>query len=155
MVMRGVNHHQVIDNIHGFVARRRHLGSHGPVIETVFLCLPENASESRQFAAYWRSAVDHVRINSMSRQFAEFKSETRLQRPVRRRTCAYLWDRLLVFWNGDVTVCIADLDGAYCLGNLRNRSICDMWDCEALESVRRNHRRKRFAEVPLCSTCDW
>ena len=155
-IMRGVDHHKVMANIHGFVALRKKFGLNGPVIETVFLNMPENLAERRPFLAYWRPVVDHVRSEgAISRQFAEFNSGQKPPLPVRKRTCAYLWDRLLVFWNGDATICIADLDGTHRLGNLQQQSIREIWSCDNLMAIRQMHRERRFQELPLCSNCDW
>jgi radical SAM protein with 4Fe4S-binding SPASM domain len=155
-VMRGVDHYQVVANILKFVALRKEKKQNGPVIETVFLGMDENRAETRVFRHYWRSVVDHVRTEDhISRQFAEFKSASTIPLPLRRRTCAYLWDRLLIFWNGDATVCMADVDGSYTLGNLHDTSIEEMWNCEALRAIRQIHRENRFEELPLCNNCDW
>lgn len=155
-IMKGVDHTQVVNNIHNFLELRARQGQNGPVVEIVFLTMLENEKERYQFSTYWRSVVDHVRVeDTISRQFAEFKSGASSTLPVRETTCNYLWDRMLVFWNGDVTICIADLDGTYCLGNLRERSVSELWNSEALMSLRKMHREKRFEELPLCSTCDW
>jgi radical SAM protein with 4Fe4S-binding SPASM domain len=155
-IMRGVDHHKVMANIHGFVALRKKFGLNGPVIETVFLNMPENLAERRPFLAYWRPVVDHVRSEgAISRQFAEFNSGQKPPLPVRKRTCAYLWDRLLVFWNGDAAICIADLDGTHRLGNLQQQSIREIWSCDNLMAIRQMHRERRFQELPLCGNCDW
>lgn len=161
-IMKGVDHTQVVNNIRNFLELRARHGQNGPVVETAFLTMLENKKEKSQFYRYWRPVVDHVRIDDISKQFAEFKSGASSDRhrplhtlPVRETTCDYLWDRMLVFWNGDVTVCIADLDGTYHLGNLRERSVSELWNSEALMSLRKMHREKRFRELPLCSSCDW
>lgn len=155
-IMKGVDHTQVVNNIHNFLELRARHGQNGPIVETVFLTMPENEEERYQFYRYWLTVVDHVRVeNSISRQFAEFKSGASSTLPVRKTTCNYLWDRMLVLWNGDVTVCMADLDGTYRLGNLMERSVRELWNSEAMMSLRKMHREKRFRELPLCSSCDW
>lgn len=155
-IMKGVNHTQVVNNIHNFIELRARHGQNGPIVETVFLTMPENEEERHQFHRYWLTVVDHVRVeNTISRQFAEFKSGASSTLPARKTTCNYLWDRMLVLWNWDVTVCIADLDGMYVLGNLMEQSISELWNSEALMSLRKMHRDKRFRELPLCSSCDW
>lgn len=154
-IMRGVNHSKVIKNIHDFIALRKKHRHNGPVVETIFYVMPENEMERQQFSTYWRSVVDHVRISGISKQFAEFGNATNSPRPVRKATCSHLWDRMIIFWNGDVPLCIGDVDGSYCLGNVKELSLSEIWNCEALMSLRKSHQEKRFGELPLCSSCDW
>lgn len=154
-IMKGVDHSKVIKNIHDFIALRKKHRHNGPVVETIFYVMPENEMERQQFSTYWCSVVDHVRISGISRRFAEFGNGTSSPRPVRKATCAVLWDRMVVFWNGDVPLCIGDVDGTYCLGNVRERSLSEIWNCEALMSLRKMHWEKGFGELPLCRSCDW
>jgi radical SAM protein with 4Fe4S-binding SPASM domain len=155
-IQQGADHDQAVDNIRNFVALRQKHRRNGPIIETFFLNMPENDGEQRRFYEYWRPVVDHVRVeDTMSKQFAEFNQAGGDSRPIRRKTCVYLWDRLLVFWNGDVGTCVADPDGISHVGNLREQSIRDLWNSERLMSLREMHRQRRFAELPLCRHCDW
>jgi uncharacterized Fe-S cluster-containing radical SAM superfamily enzyme len=155
-IQQGVDHDQAVDNIRNFVALRQKRRCNGPIIETFFLNMPENHGEKRRFYEYWRPVVDHVRVeDTMSRQFAEFKEAGRGPQSIRSKTCIYLWDRLLIFWNGEVGVCVADLDAVGEIGNLKEQSILDAWNSEPLMSLREMHKEKRFAELPLCRHCDW
>jgi radical SAM protein with 4Fe4S-binding SPASM domain len=155
-IMRGADHEQTVDNIRRFVALRRQQRRNGPIIETFFLNMPENEGEGRRFYAYWRPVVDHVRVeDTISKQFAGQEKADGGSRPIRRKTCIYLWDRLQVFWNGDVATCLADVDGTGQVGNLREQSILDAWNSGPLRLLRQMHRQKRFAELPACRHCDW
>ncbi len=155
-IQRGVDHEQAVENVRRFVTLRQQQRRNGPIIETFFLNMPENHGEKRRFYDYWRPLVDHVRVeDTMSKQFAAFKEAGRGPQSTRRKTCIYLWDRLLVFWNGDVGVCIADLDAVGEIGNLKEQSILNAWNSEPLMSLREMHKEKRFAELPMCRHCDW
>jgi len=155
-IMRGVDHDTVLENIHGVLALRKDLGMNGPVVEVVFYTMPENEHEKERYYNHWRGVVDHVHVvKTISKQFSEFGGETQAAVPVRTNTCVNLWERMAVFWDGDVTTCIADQDGMYRLGNLGEQSIKDIWNGEVLSSIRRLHKEKKFASLPLCSRCDW
>jgi radical SAM protein with 4Fe4S-binding SPASM domain len=154
-IMKGVDHDKVIGNILALLALRKTRGVNGPVIETIMYLMPENRNEKAAFLRRWRGTVDHVRqIGSISGQFAQYKSGENMA-PVRNRTCKNLWERMTVYWNGDVTLCIADLDGDQVMGNLRDMSVREVWNCEKMSYLKKMHEEKRFQELPLCSTCDW
>lgn len=154
-VMRGVEHDRVIENIFCFLEVRKRLNRNGPVVGTVFYQMPENEHETMEFQRYWRPIVDHVHpVESISRQFADFQSGNG-PLPPRRKTCRNLWERMTIFWNGDVTLCIADLEGDMAVGNVKDHTIKDLWNCEDLRRIRDLHKRKKFSELELCSDCDW
>ncbi len=154
-VMRGVDHERVESNLLEFLRLRKLHKVNGPVIETVFYRMAENEHEAEQFKVKWQGVVDHVHpVGDVARQFVDPESGAG-SLPPRNKTCNNLWERMTVFWNGDVTRCIADINGEHVYGNLRDQSIRDVWNCEEMLSVKRIHREERFGDLDLCSNCDW
>jgi radical SAM protein with 4Fe4S-binding SPASM domain len=133
---------------------RKELDVNGPVIETIFYRMPENEHEEAQYVKYWRGRVDHARLGGdISISFSKFKQKG-YAIPLRTRTCANLWEKITVFWNGDVPLCCQDVDGEWILGNLGKDSIESIWNCEQLLSVKQLHKERNFEEIPLCVKCD-
>lgn len=154
-IMKGVDHGRVLKNINDFLDCRKKHKVNGPVIETILYTMPENEHEKAQFAKYWRRTVDHVRIiDSISKQFSELKRNEN-EIPSRKQTCTNLWERMDIFWNGDVTICIADVDGNFILGNLEKDSITEVWNSKRMLSIKKMHKEKQFEKIPLCFRCDW
>lgn len=154
-IMRGIDHEKVLKNIQDILQLRKILKMNGPIIETVMYIMPENKNERAQFNKYCRGVIDHVcEVGNISEQFAKFKREDN-SIPSRNKTCKNLWERMTIFWNGDVTICCADLDGNYVLGNLKEKSIRDIWNSNQLLLIRKWHKEKSFQKIPLCFKCDW
>jgi radical SAM protein with 4Fe4S-binding SPASM domain len=153
-VMRGVDHDRVERNLLELLALRKELGTNSPVITTVFYAMPENVREEEQYVQHWRGVVDHARLGGkISESWAEYKRDGKTRTP-RQRTCFMLWDRMTIFWNGDVTICGEDVDGELVYGNLNNSSIYELWHSEPLSAIKQIHKEKRFEEIPQCSNCD-
>jgi radical SAM protein with 4Fe4S-binding SPASM domain len=154
-IMRGVNHDRVIKNVLEFLALRKQQKVNGPIVDVIFYGMPENCSEEAQFVEYWRDIVDHVHIaKEISTSFAKYKTGPK-SIPVRKRTCKNLWERMTIYWNGDVSICCEDLDGDYVLGNLREKSIKEIWNGDKLLSIKKSHKENNFEKLALCSKCDW
>jgi radical SAM protein with 4Fe4S-binding SPASM domain len=154
-IMRGVNHAQVVANLTGFIERRNRRGLSGPVIETLLYTMPENRHEEEAFLRRWQGVADHVRrVGPISREYAR-RPEPNAGPHRRTHTCRNLWERMTVYWNGDVTTCIADLDGKAVVGNLREQSLREVWTGARLREIRTLHRSGAFDALPLCSACDW
>ncbi|RJP50452.1 MAG: radical SAM protein [Anaerolineaceae bacterium] len=153
-IMRGANLEKIKKNILNFVELRQKRKNNGPIIETIFHSLPDNKPERSKYLNFWEGKVDHVKLcDKVSTSFSEYKSGGTVI-PPRTRTCNVLWERLTVFWNGDATICAEDIDGDWILGNLKDKNISEIWNCQELLSLRKIHREKRFGDFPFCSSCD-
>ncbi len=67
--------------------------------------------------------------------------------------CSHLFQRLAVFWNGEVTVCCADYNNRFNLGKANSLPIRDIWLGGKIESLRDMHLNGRRKDVPVCSHC--
>lgn len=153
-VMKGASHDKVVKNIFDLLELRRDLRINGPVIETIFYATPENEREEKEFLKYWRDTVDHVRLGGrISQSFSGYKKDAQTVAP-RRQTCPNLWERMTIFWNGDVTLCCQDVDGQWLFGNLKVLSIKDIWNCDQLQAIRQIHRGRQFHNFRFCLECD-
>lgn len=153
-IMGGVDHGRVVDNLRQLLAARRARRLNGPVIETVMYSMAENAHEKRDFERHWQPLVDHVRdVGMASNSFAGGTGSGRLQR-VERKNCPNLWERLTVFWNGDVPLCCADVDGSCLFGNLGETTIAAAWNHGRYREIQQLHAQAEHGRIPLCSGCD-
>jgi radical SAM protein with 4Fe4S-binding SPASM domain len=137
-----------------FIQLRKQLKINGPIIEVIFYRLPENINEEAEFVRYWRKVVDHVHpVGDISKSFADYTVKNKTI-PLRSKTCKLLWERMTIFWNGDVTMCAEDLDGDYVLGNLKEKTIRDIWNGDKMLAIKKLHNDKLFNNINLCSRCD-
>ena len=111
-IQRGVNHDRVVANIAGLMEYRRAHKLKGPLIETVLYRMPENRGEEDDYRAYWQKRVDNARIARESTQYAELREGVSSVQ-ARTQTCHHLWERMSIHWNGNVALCVADIDGKY------------------------------------------
>ena len=152
MVRKGINHRQVLENVEGFLEQRKVLGINGPVTQTVFQSIPENDHELQTFLDYWGKVADHsIDGAAAAHTFGDGGSASR---PKARR-CVQLWERMAVFWNGDVPFCGADRDGRHIIGNLRDQSIEEIWQSKELLEIKKLHKAGQFNKIPTCQYCDW
>lgn len=68
--------------------------------------------------------------------------------------CNYLWTRVVVYWNGDVTTCCRDYNCVMKLGNARDTSIRDIWLGSRMSGFRRLHAQDKRHSIPICAHCD-
>jgi len=66
--------------------------------------------------------------------------------------CKFIQNNLVILWNGDVTLCCADLHGRGVIGNIYTKNIKDLWRGERL-SIFRKQASGRKKEIDLCKEC--
>jgi len=68
--------------------------------------------------------------------------------------CTQLWKWMVVYWDGSVVLCCADMFSQTIVGDLKSDSISEIWNGSKMKNFRNQMvGRKRF-EVSLCQDCD-
>jgi hypothetical protein len=67
--------------------------------------------------------------------------------------CQLPWQSLSAAWDGSVVACCGDLNGRMVLGDFRRETIADVWNGEALISMRKQQLRSDTPKCSLCSSC--
>ena len=70
-----------------------------------------------------------------------------------RKPCPALWKTPVIRWDGQIHVCCADLDGKIKVGNIREKSIKELWEGPDVTRYRLLHIEGRFDEMPMCGPC--
>jgi radical SAM protein with 4Fe4S-binding SPASM domain len=82
----------------------------------------------------------------------EEMKEFNYKRTFNPHPCWHIQNNLVILWNGDVTVCCADLQGRGIFGNILVQKIEDLWKGERL-TIFRKQESGRKKDVDLCSEC--
>jgi radical SAM protein with 4Fe4S-binding SPASM domain len=68
--------------------------------------------------------------------------------------CTQLWKWMVVYWDGSVVLCCADMFSRTVVGDLKSNSITEVWNGPQLKKYREQMvSRKRF-DVAICQDCD-
>ncbi len=64
------------------------------------------------------------------------------------------FSRLSILEDGTVVPCCIDLD-AMKLGNIKEKSLKEIWNSDKLKKLRKLHLEGKFYQIPTCKECDW
>ena len=67
--------------------------------------------------------------------------------------CNYLWQRLVIFANGSVSLCCRDYNETIVLGNAFDSTIQDLWTGKLMTEYRKIHTEDR-RQMPICKNCE-
>jgi len=68
--------------------------------------------------------------------------------------CTQLWKWMVVYWDGSVVLCCADMFSQTIVGDLKSDSISEIWNGPKMKSFRNQMVGRKRYEVPLCQDCD-
>jgi len=77
-------------------------------------------------------------------------------RPVRvvpKSPCVRALRQIMVLWDGRVSLCCFDAEGAVILGDLNTQTLREVYGGELALNIRRAHHEGRRGSLPLCGTC--
>jgi radical SAM protein with 4Fe4S-binding SPASM domain len=70
------------------------------------------------------------------------------------KICAWPWRTLAIGWNGNVHPCCFFPEHKSMLGNIRGRSIRDVFNGAEMSQMRRHFLSNRVDRIPVCNGCD-
>lgn len=115
------------------------------------------------YAAKWLKIADSVSVSGLSLydnimlMNKGVVTESHLRDLPRKSdadvVCFEPFDRLVVKWDGRVTVCCADYDAKYVVGDLNNDALEQVWHSDKINAIRDIVKNRRYSDHPLCSAC--
>ena len=97
--------------------------------------------------------ADTIAVNRMQNYRYDQDSYPDLSTHHELLPCNYLMQRLVVYWNGEVTVCCMDYNGVFGLGNVNETSIHGIWNSERINLMREKHLTGQRKDIEACGHC--
>ena len=143
----GAKFEKVRNNILEFIMLRNNLKAEIPKIRMQTVATPELLPKIKEFGEYWGKLVDEV-------AFIDFKDYSNKNNSlISDWICPYLWQRMMVTWDGTISVCGFDYSDNHKLGNARQDSIREAWNGKEMEHIRKLHREGKAHEIAICNGC--
>lgn len=128
-----------------------------------FIRMKENEKETKDFIRKWQETdINFINIKSFCsrawrvQEINRFENIKKLEkRIIQRPPCFYLWETLVILWNGKVVVCCQDLLGELEVGDLNKDTLLEIWNNKKMQELRYKQLKGEISMVP-CNRCpDW
>lgn len=151
--IRGADHlGEVVANTLELIEAKRRAGSETPAIQAQLIRHESNEAELEDFIAFWnRPGIESVYIKPLSSRCNTVATGAGVE-DRRRQPCFALWNSLVIRWDLSVTPCCADILGRMRLGSLKDARLMEIWNGQALQTLRAQHADGVFAGP--CAACD-
>ncbi|MCX7748439.1 MAG: radical SAM protein [Clostridia bacterium] len=152
----GANFDKVIENIKTFNKIRTELGKDTPQTRVSMVLMKSNQHQYQDFVNLFKDVVDVVAYSNYSdhEEIIGADEKTEKREKIKNFSCAQLWQRMFVTWDGDVIVCCVDIMRNYIVGNAKHEKLKDIWKNQKYEYMRKKHKKGEYMDIPICSKCD-
>jgi len=144
--IRGKNELEKVEaNLEKLIEVRKRLGSKLPVIRLCFCVQEGNLHEQKAFLEKWDGKVDYIDFQEMVDfgNVSEFRdtpdalnAPPPTATPPKSTYCAYPFNSLHVWSDGDVTPCCTFYGKALVIGNVKDQSLKEIWEGKEIKDVR-------------------
>jgi radical SAM protein with 4Fe4S-binding SPASM domain len=143
----GASFEKVADNVKEFVRLRDKINPEKPLVRIQSVAIPEIMPRLKEYREFWENIVDEV-------AYIDFKDYSYLKEDlISDWTCPYLWQRMMITWNGKISICGFDYSNNHDLGNVKNTSLRSAWKSDIMEEIRSKHKAGKSHEVEVCNGC--
>jgi radical SAM protein with 4Fe4S-binding SPASM domain len=151
-IRRGAKFESILNNIKTIQGLKKEMNSEKPIVRVQMVDTPENHHQIDEYKKFWSKIVEVVAIEDLQ----DYHNRTGKEYLVSRDfECQQLWQRIMVMWNGDITLCCGDLYGKLVLGNANKDSISKIWTSEKLNNFRKLHLNGESHKMKVCAECHY
>ena len=152
----GGNYQETVNNVLTLLKIKKELNLDKLNVYVQFVEMDNNINERDAFIDFWTKAGANVKIRPMVTWAGKIKRQIMTETLTDRQPCSWAMTTMIIADDGRIATCACDLDVSHNFGNIKNRSLEDIWQHEILD-FRKKHIEKRFDELPeLCKNCrDW
>jgi MoaA/NifB/PqqE/SkfB family radical SAM enzyme len=112
--------------------------------------------DARKAVEYWRSRGVNARYTMLENRggnIVDAQSYAHHEQMDYFSDCTRLFKQAYIKFNGDLVLCCTDYEAKIILGNVRDKSLYEVWNGEVASEIRRKFLTNRIGEISLCSVC--
>jgi len=150
---------EVTNNVNMFLKMKEEMRLKKPRVTVQAIEMSKNEAEIELFKKQWYNKnVDEILIRLVSTyadQIGGIKELSKQQQVLatrKRYPCILLWKSVVVFADGSVVPCCMDFNGKIILGNVKEKSLKEIWNDKKMLELRRKHVNGNYAGS-ICSNC--
>ncbi len=156
---------KVVSNVISFLQLRQQYGNTKLQVNLQMIKMNNTRQQIDDFTEFWKNqGAEQIHIKNFDTWAGQIEPMKKLARPDdhfrssndRRYPCKYLWDNIVILWDGRVVPCCRDYDGKEILGDLNKQSLGEVWRGDQLYKLRAHHIAGNFSVSELCKDCvEW
>jgi radical SAM protein with 4Fe4S-binding SPASM domain len=144
---------KVIKNVVDFLNARNKSGSKIPYARIQMIQTEDIQEFKEMFIDEISQLVDEVTISPKFNLFNTLKMNSG-NNEQEKRPCSYLWQRMVINFNGKATVCCRDYNCDHIMGDIKSQTLDEIWNGQKYFEARNLHLQGIRDKISVCSTCE-
>jgi len=115
-----------------------------------------NDGDEKKFIKEWGKKVDSVSVNkvhSYGQSVDDVSGKNKINVNKLAYPCKFIWNTINISIAGDIYLCCLDYDGNYNFGNIKEKSISEIFYSDKYENIRNLHLSGNVKQMKICATC--
>jgi len=148
---------KTIANIVQFLKVKHELNSKKPYAILELINFPEiyqplTDHQKKEFLRHFQGLpLNRIEVKEMHNWAGEIGEGRKARKYV---PCTFLWQALIILWDGSVLPCTQDFHGYYTLGNVKEIPLAQIWNDEKMALLRQKIFQRDISDLETCSRCD-
>ncbi len=145
---------QVEGNLEAFLDK---VSDHGPMVIPHLVKTRETMAEMEAFYDRWIQRCGAAVIVGYNDYAGQIEDKAVMDMcPPQRYPCSRLYRTLTILADGSATICSQDFSGQHRFGNVKEKSVSELWRSDGLQKLRNAHQERNFDSNTLCARCkEW
>jgi len=152
--MQGLNYEEVLDNVNNFLEMKRSMNAAKPKVTITMVRTKKIDSQTHRIKNYWREKNVGIHIQPLENRANDYFKDKGLNpeewQPYLH--CKRLFTQAYILYNGDIVLCCADWERTTILGNVKEKSIAEVWNGKKAISIRKKFLSGNTKGL-LCHSC--
>ncbi len=160
-IRRGGNFDVVFENLKKVSQLRNQKGSKMR-LSALYIIMNKNEQYIEQFKEKIEPYVDEIQFSIVHNLGNQFKGHTQFVSKMfdyivdinkTLKPCPNPWKRIVISWDGFLTVCCIDFDLKLVYGKYEKGRLKEIWNNDKIKEFRNKMRDLNLSDVPLCRQC--
>jgi len=151
------NWNQTIQNFHNFLNKKITSKNKKPFTRVQIIDQKYACNEIDQFLNKYSQLADIISVNTLEAFSQDEQNNLEYasirERPHKKKCNRVKRKDLFIFSNGETTFCDTDFNGQFSLGNVKDKSISQIWNSDIRKKFINYNEDERLNEIELCKNC--
>lgn len=151
-INKGHLYHEVIKNVNGLLSLKKKLDLKRPYVKIQMLQCDDIEKFQSEFIDEMSDLADEMTISPLFELVDEENSSEKTRQV--DDPCSYLWQRMVINFNGKVTICCRDYNCCNIMGDIKIQTLEQIWNNEKYTQARQLHLQGMRSKIPFCAVCE-
>lgn len=148
-IRQGGDFNLLLKNIYNLINIKHKRKLKKPFIRVQMCYKEELKEEAELFKLHWSNLPVQVSLIDSQERIKKSVSEV----IEKKNFCEQPWQRLTISYEGNVYPCCADWEENFCLGNVKQTSLYDIWHGDKISRLRKIIKEGKPNESNICKQC--